>query len=285
MKKGWLLVNGFLKTQKFEEIYTMLQKSAQKQNIALTLTRGSELIFPIGTRIELPDFVLFWDKDISLARRIESMGVPVFNSASGVQVCDDKILTAEKLTENGVPTPKTIVAPKTFDGVPFDDYTFLDKGIEMLGLPLVIKEAHGSFGAQVYLAEDRESAVEIIKRIGAKPFILQEFIKESKGKDIRVNVVGDTIICAMLRKNEKDFRSNITGGGVAEKVTLSKEQEELALSACKAVGVDFGGVDILFGKEGALVCEVNSNPHFKSTLDCTGIDLSEHIINYIKAKI
>ena len=89
----------------------------------------------------------------------------------------------------------------------------------------------------------------------------------------------------MLRKNEKDFRSNITGGGVAEKVTLSKEQEELALSACKAVGVDFGGVDVLFGKEGALVCEVNSNPHFKSTLDCTGIDLSEHIINYIKAKI
>ena len=86
MKKGWLLVNGFLKTQKFEEIYTMLQKSAQKQNIALTLTRGSELIFPVGTRIDLPDFVLFWDKDISLARRIESMGVPVFNSASGVQV-------------------------------------------------------------------------------------------------------------------------------------------------------------------------------------------------------
>ena len=150
---------------------------------------------------------------------------------------------------------------------------------------MVIKEANGSFGAQVYLAEDREKAEEIIRKIGFKPFIMQRLIKESYGKDIRVNIVGGKVICAMLRQNDDDFRSNISSGGKGEKITLTKAQEEIALTACKAVGAEFAGVDLLFGKDTMLVCEVNSNPQFQSTLDYTGVNLADYIMEYIKERI
>ena len=150
---------------------------------------------------------------------------------------------------------------------------------------MVIKEAYGSFGAQVYLASDKQTAQNIIAKIDWKPFIMQEYISESYGRDIRVNVVGGKVVCAMKRENDKDFRSNITGGGKASRVSLTKEQETLALSACQAVGADFAGVDILLGKDTSLVCEVNTNPHFRSTLDCTGVDLSEYIMRYILERI
>lgn len=284
-KKGWLVINGNLQTQKFNSLYTLLCNSAKKQDILLELKSNNELIAPVDKGKGLPDFAIFWDKDIPLARKLERAGIRLFNSRKAVEICDDKILTAEVLSENGVPTPTTLIAPKTFENIPFKDYGFLTKAEEIFGYPMVIKESNGSFGAQVYLAENYEKAVAIIEKIGHKPFILQRFIKESSGKDIRVNIVGGKVICAMLRQNPDDFRSNISSGGKGEKIILDKEQEKIALDACKAVGTDFAGVDILFGKDGPLVCEVNSNPQFKSTLDATGVDLSEYIVKYIKENL
>ncbi len=284
-KKGWLVVNGNLQTEKFKNLYTLLQNSARKQGVSLALKTGDELVFPVGEKIDLPNFAIFWDKDIPLARNLESLGLRLFNTRQAVEICDDKILTSEALVKNGVPTPTTIVAPKTFENIPFRDYGFLEKAEKILGYPMVIKEANGSFGAQVYLAQDRKQAEEIIEKIGYKPFIMQRFIAESYGKDIRVNIVGGKVVCAMLRSNPNDFRSNISGGGKGENITLTKEQEEIALQACKAVKAEFCGVDLLFSKDGPLVCEVNSNPQFRSTLDATGVDLAEYIIEYIGKRI
>ncbi len=286
-KSGWLIVNGFLRSEKFNEIYALLQNATRKFGAELVCKKASEIAFVFGAEsaLERPDFVLFWDKDEVLARRLERLQIPVFNSARAIEICDNKILTAETLTLFGIKTPKTLPAPKTFEGVGYTDFSFLETAKKALGFPMVIKEAYGSFGAQVYLAKNEESALEIIAKIGWKPFLMQEFIAESRGKDIRVNVVGGRVVCAIMRENKEDFRSNITNGGIGTPVVLTKEQEKLALLACQAVGADFAGVDILLGKDAPLVCEVNTNPHFRSTLDCTGVDLSEHIMRYVLERI
>jgi ribosomal protein S6--L-glutamate ligase/gamma-F420-2:alpha-L-glutamate ligase len=85
----------------------------------------------------------------------------------------------------------------------------------------------------------------------------------------------------MYRYNDNDFRSNITNGGSMKKYEASEAQAKIAIDACKAIGLDFAGVDVLFGKDGPIICEVNSNPHFKTTLECTGINMAEHIISHI----
>ncbi len=283
MKKGWLVVNAFLRTEKFNKVYDLLVHSAQERGMELCVRYTTDLLLPVGEAWrDLPAFVLFWDKDISLARRLEQL-VPVFNSPKAIALCDNKILTAETLTRAGVPTPKTLIAPKTFEGVGYSEELLL-QAEKFLKYPFVIKEAYGSFGKQVYLAKTRAEAQTVLQKIGYKDCILQEFIEKSAGQDIRVNVVGGKVVCAMRRYNESDFRSNISGGGKAECVTLTKAQEQTALQACKALGLDFAGVDILC-TDTPLVCEVNSNPSFKSTLDYTGVDLSAYIMEYIDERL
>lgn len=280
---GWLIVNGFLGSNKFNELYNYLQNSANEYGISLQIKSNDELVGELSSGFEkLPDFAIFWDKDVYLAKRLEESGVRLFNSATAVEICDNKILTALTLN-NKVKTPKTIIAPKTFEGVNYSDKTFLKNATKELGFPLIIKEAYGSFGHQVYLANDYQSAEKIVDRLGHKDFLMQEFISSSYGKDVRVNVVGGKVVCAMLRYNENDFRSNISSGGKMKKITLNSKQEELAVKVCSIIGLDFAGVDILFGEnDQPILCEVNSNPHFKSSLECTGVDMSKEIIKYIK---
>ena len=117
-------------------------------------------------------------------------------------------------------------------------------------------------------------------------FLLQEFAAGSAGCDLRINVVGERVCATILRRNENDFRSNVSGGANMEPYTPSEVQVRIAIDAARALGLDFAGVDVLFGADGEpLICEVNSNPHFKNTLDCTGVNLAEHIMAHIKSKI
>lgn len=288
--RGWLVVNAFLHTQKFQEIYALLNGACFSRGVVLQMKTNDEVLTYLqqdqSLKESLPQFVLFWDKDVYLAKRLESLGVRLFNSAAAVETCDNKILTALALQAANLPMPRTYIPPKTFENVGYTAWRFLDEAQRALGYPMIIKEAYGSFGAQVYLADNRTEAEERIKRLAGKDILLQQFIWASKGRDIRVNVVGDTAVCAMERVNEKDFRSNVTGGGIGRAITPSQAVLRVAVQACKAVGADFAGVDVLLDEQGEpLVCEVNSNPHFKSTIDATGIDLSEYIIEYIKANV
>lgn len=286
--RGWLVVNGFLRSGKFEEIYTYLGASAEAAGIELSVKRSDELAGVVGDGIkdgENPDFALFWDKDICLAHRLEAAGIRLFNSARAVEICDNKALTALALSGR-VATPRTVIAPKTFHNIGYTDKTFIARAGEMLGFPMVIKEAYGSFGAQVHLARDLSEAENIVDTFDGRDFVMQEFIKESAGSDVRINVVGGRVVCAMKRQNDHDFRSNVTNGGKTTPFTPTPEQSAAAIAACEAIGLDFAGVDVLFGDDGeAIVCEVNSNPHFKSSLECTGVDISRDIIAHIKASL
>ncbi len=284
---GWLVVNGFVNSEKFNQLYSYLSRAAKKHDITLDVRTSDSFAMPVGEKICVdarPDFVLFWDKDIHLAHRLENEGLRLFNSASSIEICDNKILTAKHLVGK-VPTPKTIISPKTFEGVGYSDLKFVENATRVLGLPLVIKEAYGSFGAQVYLAKTIVEAKNIVISLGHKDFVMQEFISESCGRDVRVNVVGGRVVSAMERFNESDFRSNISNGGRMKKIEISAEMEKSAIDAAEAIGLDFAGVDVLFGKDSPIVCEVNSNPHFKSSLECTGIDMSEKIMDYITEQI
>ena len=114
--------------------------------------------------------------------------------------------------------------------------------------------------------------------------LFQRFVEHSRGRDIRLQVVGDRVVGSMLRHSERDFRANITAGGAMEAYAPTEEEVQLALDAARAVGADFAGVDLLFGEEGPLVCEVNSNAHFKNLQDCTGVDTAREILAYIRER-
>ena len=286
--KGLLIVNNFVNSTKFSEIYQLLLNSASKLGIKLDVKKSGQLLHNLFFLDSLPfDFILFWDKDVLLAKMLEQRGYKVFNSADSIFFCDNKGYTALYLEKCGINTPLTFVAPLTYEGLGYNDIEFADSIIEKLGFPLIIKELYGSFGKQVYLVHNRNEMTNIIKKIGHKGFLFQEFISHSSGKDVRINVVGDQVVSSMLRYSVNgDFRSNITNGGQMLKYETSAEQNSIAINACRALKLDFAGVDIMFGRNNEpIICEVNSNPHFKSSLDCTGIDMSPFILSHIKRRV
>ena len=280
--KGLLLVNSFLKTAKFGDLYRFFVNACKARGIALDVRSSDALYAPVGD-FDAPDcdFVLFWDKDLRLGTRLEQCGRRLFNSVRTVELCDDKALTAEVLVASGVRTPLTLIAPKTYSNVGYTDSAFLTRAEDYLSYPYVIKHRCGSFGAQVFLARSRDEAAKICKDAGGNEVILQDFISESAGRDLRVNVVGNEICGVIYRYNDADFRSNITLGGKMKPFAPDRETAELALAAARAVGADYAGVDVLFGRDGPIVCEVNASPHFKTTYECTGIDLAEKIVGHI----
>lgn len=270
--RGILAVNHFLNTEKFNELHSVLVSSAKKEEIELEIKTNLEL----ATEKAVCDFVLFWDKDINLARRLEKEGIPVFNSASAIEKCDDKARTYIELL-GVVPQPETMIAPKTYFKADFSEFT--KKAAQKLGLPVVFKECFGSFGEQVFLCNSIE---EISAHITEKPFLLQKFMEASSGHDKRLEVVGGSVVAAMERTNEHDFRSNITNGGSMKPCIPTESEIQLAVTACEKLGLDFGGVDIL---DGGFVCEVNSNAHIINIMKCTDIDIASLIFKEIKRNL
>ena len=149
-----LVVNGFLNSAKFTDLYKMFVSSGKRNGVDVEIKTSSDLSRPLGcfsNDVAKPDFVIFWDKDIYLAEELEKSGLKVFNSSKSIELCDNKIKTSLAL-EGKVVMPETIVAPKTFENVGYTDLSFFASAAEELGFPMVIKEAYGSFGRQVYLA-------------------------------------------------------------------------------------------------------------------------------------
>ena len=283
---AWIVVNNFVSKHKFTDLYELLCTAASRFNIPLSIIRTGEIPYDISSLSDYkPPFVIFWDKDIVLARFLESAKMKLFNSAFAIEYCDNKALTTLALENDGIPIPKTLIAPLTFDFAGYNDLSFADDFLSQTKYPIIVKECFGSFGAQVHLVSNCQELVEVVSSFGSRPFLLQEFISESRGKDTRIFVVGDDCPISLCRYNtEGDFRSNITLGGGAVPHTPTQEECDIAISACKALKLDFGAVDLLIGENGPVVCEVNSNPHFRSALECTGKNFADYVIEYIHKK-
>ncbi len=289
MPRGLMVVNAFLRTTKFDELYHILLDAAQACDIELSVHTNAELSPIVDSpafRASDFDFVLFWDKDVQLAMQLRQRGLPVFNSPESIRECDDKSLTYLTLKQAGLPMPRTILAPKTYPAFGYPDTGFVDAAAEALSFPLVLKECFGSFGQQVYRFGDVESLRAKVKALAGTPMLFQQMVRESMGRDVRINVVGDRVVASILRQSTNgDFRSNLTLGGTMQAYTPTPDEAALALGAVRALGLTFAGVDVLFGKDGPLLCEVNSNAHFKTTLDCTGVNMAAELLREIAARL
>lgn len=290
-KKGYIIVNGFLKEDKFSSLYAALSQSAGKFGLELELKTNIELMSDIAcakpiTPTALPSFAVFWDKDIRLAKTLEAAGMRLFNSAAAIELCDDKALTHIAL-QGRVPQPKTVLIPLTFPRVGYTSTAFLEKTAEYLGFPFIIKQCFGSFGAGVYLARNMQQAEEALMKTAGGAAIAQQFIASSYARDIRAYVVGGQVAAAMLRRNDSgDFRANIAQGGTAEKYELTAEQRALAVHTAELLGCTFAGVDLLFGEDGQpIVCEVNSNAHFAGIAAATGVNIADKIMETVARSV
>jgi gamma-F420-2:alpha-L-glutamate ligase len=293
VQNSWIIVNGYLQQQKFSDLAIFMKEAAERKNVSTRIVCNTELIPVIDNGTAdlqgslsgmLPDFIIFMDKDIHLARHLEMMGVPVYNGSKAIEVCDSKAKTHQALANHGIPMPRTIFPPFTYEGILRNDFqVFKDIG-KQLGYPLVIKEAYGSFGQQVYLAENEADVIKMVTNIAHTPFILQEFVQTSRGRDIRLNVVGGKVVASMLRTSENDFRANVTNGGKTQAYIPTLEETELALKCSAILGTDFAGIDLLFGENGPLLCEVNSNSHLLNIYEATGINIADFMVDYILQK-
>lgn len=284
--RGWLVVNGFLRSDRFRATYAHLVDAAREAAIGLSVKTNVELApvdFSTVPPDERPDFVLFWDKDVNLAKRLEMGGFRVCNSAHAIEVCDSKALTYLALAARGIEMPDAIVVPLSFQPPSWGREDFPDQAIERLGLPLVAKESSGSFGEQVHLVHAREELVAVLDSFGTRPAVLQRFVASSVGRDARLQVVGNRVVASMLRSSGgKDFRANIVRGASAEAFDAPESFKAMALAVCRTIGLDFAGVDILFGEGGRPVfCEVNSNAQFEGIRACCGVNVAEEIIAHI----
>lgn len=222
------------------------------------------------------------DYGCTVVRQFEMMGVFTTAKSQAILRSRNKLRSLQVLSKAGVGLPKTVFANHPKNG----DITQL---IQLVGgPPVVIKLLEGTQGIGVVLAETTKAAKSTIEAFyGLKKNVLvQEFIAESKGSDIRAFVIGGRVIGAMKRQGvEGDFRSNIHRGGNAVSVALTPEEEHTALEAARALGLKVAGVDMLQSERGPLVLEVNSSPGLEGIETATGIDVATQIIAYIEDKI
>lgn len=286
---GWLIHNVGLQTTKFNQIHKRYLNAARELGIDLKLKLNSNPVVHIATEglsyigsDERPDFVLFLDKDVHLARGFEGLGIPVFNSAEAIENADDKGRMHLLLAKARIKQIDTILAPKVFQYQKDMPDLFLWSVIERLGFPLVVKEAFGSFGTGVHLIHNEKELHEIANHLLRTPHLYQRYIKSSHGRDVRLHVVGDVVVAAVKRISLGDFRANVTNGGSMVPFEAPEHFKQLAIQATKALNLDFSGVDLLFDKDDSpIVCEVNSNAHIENIYQATGIDLSQLILKYI----
>ncbi|RLJ87237.1 ATP-grasp domain-containing protein [Planococcus citreus] len=283
MLSCWVIYNGSLVSDKFQDQAQLMAEAAERQGIQVSIKKNYEIQMSLSEQQEFPDFAVLLDKDILLGYFLKSRGVPVYNDPAIIDLCDNKATQYIRLAERKIPMPKTIVAPKVYPNFTIQGSGYYEGVLDQLGLPMIIKEGHGSFGMKVYLIETEEQFYEKVESLSGIDYVFQEFIEESRGRDIRVNIVGGKIVAAMKRQSDTDFRANITNGGRAFPVELSEQQQLLALNAAQAVGAVFAGVDLLYGPNGqTLVCEVNAAAHIRNILNVTGVNVADAMIRYIQ---
>ncbi|MEK4426404.1 ATP-grasp domain-containing protein [Solibacillus sp. FSL K6-1523] len=287
MTSCWIIYNGSLVNDKFVDQANLMAEAVRKYDVQPILKKNCDILIELDKPLEnKPDFAIFFDKDVLLGQYLKQQGIPLFNDPDVIEICDNKAKQYINLAQANIPMPKTIVAPKVYKNFSILHTNYYEQVIQALGLPLVIKEAHGSFGMKVYLIETREAFFEKVSELSGIDYVFQQYVATSFGRDIRVNVVGGEVVAAMYRHSETDFRANITNGGVASKIELTETQIQLALDAANVLGTEYAGVDLLYGEnEEPLVCEVNAAAHIRNIYNVTGVNVGEALTEYILRKL
>ena len=216
----------------------------------------------------------------AVVRQFEMSGVYALNGSLAITRSRDKLRAHQILSRKKLGMPVTGFAHSTSN---IDDLITVAGGA-----PLVIKLLEGAQGKGVILAETKkaaESVIEAFRGLDAH-FLIQEFIKEAGGADIRCFVVGGKVVASMLRKSQDgDFRSNLHSGGIAEKVKITPEERKTAIVAAKAMGLDVAGVDIIRSNRGPLILEVNSSPGLEGIESISKKDIASLMIEHIENNV
>lgn len=286
--KGIIVINPFGYPSEGLHQAQRMQEEFRKLNVETEIVNnGFTRYYDDGERIKLTvdaiDFAVYFDKDKYFCQALEKSGVRVFNSSEAIRVCDDKGETYLALSGGGVKVPKTVFAPLCYKKE-FKIERDSAKSIgDKLGYPLIVKESYGSLGNGVYLAKTEDELYKLMDDLKTAPHLFQEYLGKKKGTDIRIIVIGGKAVACMQRRNENDFRSNLAKGGTGEKLTPSGEFIAEAEKCAKIIGLDYCGVDILYGNSGEpIVCEVNSNAFFSGIESVTGVNVAklyaEHVV-------
>lgn len=211
----------------------------------------------------------------AVVRQFEAMEVPVINPSMAILRARDKLRSMQVLSRLDVDIPTSVVIRRANE---------LDHAIGLVGgTPCVLKLLQGTQGVGVMLVESKEAIESVLQAFWSlgHTVLLQEFIKESKGKDVRAFVVGDRVVAAMRREAKLgEFRSNIHRGGLGRKLNLDAATEKVVVQAAKAMGLHVAGVDYLESHEGPKIIEVNVSPGFQGLEQATGVDIGDAVIRY-----
>ena len=292
---GWVLYKNVVseswETQKLVEEFEKQDikiRVVNPQDVDIFVSRDDrKSILVAGKARGLPDFVIprtgsgttYFIK--AIIRHLERLGVVLINESASIDTVKDKLYTQQILGESNLPVPKTLLVRHPIN------VEFVERNI---GFPIIVKTLSGSFGAGVFLAENKRQFLDLIKlaEITSKSYniIVQEFIKESWGRDIRVFVLNQKVIgCMMRQATDGDFRANITRGGEGIPYQITEEIEWLGGESARLLHLDIAGVDLLFDNGGYKICEVNSSPGFEGMDKYTKTNIAEQIVNFVKHKV
>ena len=214
----------------------------------------------------------------AIVRQFEMQGAWTVSSSIAITRARNKLRAAQLLTKAGIDTPRTFVSRNTTD---------IDALLDHIGVPMIIKLATGTHGNGVVLADTKKAAKSALQAFylyneDGTNILLQEYIKESAGIDIRAFVVGSKVVASMKRQSlDDDFRSNLHKGGEGTAVKLTDEERKIAVRAAKAMGLHVAGVDLMRSSRGPLILEVNASPGF-GIERVTGRNVAKPIIEYIE---
>ena len=295
MSKGWMLVKP--KFQKSYETERLLEEFGNHK-IEVKLIDPNEIdifvnkenkqsILVNGKSLPLPKFVFprtgsgttYYIK--AVIRHFERMGVPVINSSEAIDNVKDKLYTHQILAQSNLDIPNTMLLKHPID------IDFVEKNI---GFPVIVKKISGSYGRGVFLCENKKQLSQLITmaELTKKSYdiIIQEFVKDTWGKDLRVFVVNNKVVgCMMRQSTDDDFRANLSRGGEGFPYEVNEQIEWLSSESSKALNLDIAGVDLLFQNGGYKICEVNSNPGFEGMEMFTKKNIAKEIVSFIKLKL
>ncbi len=216
---------------------------------------------------------------VAVVKQFQMMGIPVVNRSLAIMRARDKLRAMQILTRKGIPVPRTVMTRNPAD---------LEAAVEKVGgLPVILKFLQGAQGVGVILADSfctAESTLDAFWSMNQN-LLIQEFIADSEGRDIRIIVVGKEAVAVMRRRARKgEFRTNIHRGGWAEVVDARPELFEMAVQAAGVLGLDVAGVDMLESGQGPLVLEVNASPGLEAIEKTTEMDVAGHVIRFAETK-
>lgn len=297
--RGWIIYkdNASLLRQEAYEIHRLLAV-AKQENIELqvfspdqfdlTVTREDEKSILIdGKKHELPDFVLprmgagTTYFALAIIRHLERLGVYCVNSSQSIETVKDKLFAQQILAQKNLPTPDTMLVKFPVN------VNLVEKQI---GFPVVVKTLSGSQGSGVFLSKSKgefDDLMQLIEATSPKAnIILQQFVKASHGRDLRVFTIGGRAVACMERNSsDGNFKANVSAGGSGKPHPITPEIEWLATQTANVLGLDVAGIDLLFDQEHFKICEANSSPGFEGLESAIDLDVPREIFHFIRIRL